>query len=258
MFPDVDLTSANISAFEDGTGNDATWSLTAYAICAASAEPVTAIVDRGTRDGVAAVTLPARRAGCRAASEEMWSAAWAGSDSMALIPTSFDTTVVAVTHPFETFDWGLTAQAICTTPFAGQEVVSAESPLDSQAGEVGHGHLSGRQARAGGRRLHRRRSPPPASVGDGAAGRCADRGDCAGARGRGRRRSELEGDRVRRLRGCAERLATRHGDQCGRVGRVRADQRELPGGQASGRYRWRGCRGPGRGAARRDQRRRRP
>ena len=40
VFPDAGLTSGSIAAFEDGTGNSANWSLTAYAICAASAQLV--------------------------------------------------------------------------------------------------------------------------------------------------------------------------------------------------------------------------
>ena len=42
--------------------------------------------------------------------------------------------VVDVVHPFGSFDnWGLTVQAICTTPFPGEEVVAASSATDSQA-----------------------------------------------------------------------------------------------------------------------------
>ena len=40
LFPDPSLSNASISAFEDATGNPGNWSVTAYAICAASAELV--------------------------------------------------------------------------------------------------------------------------------------------------------------------------------------------------------------------------
>ena len=133
VFADVDLTTASISAFEDGTGNTANWSLTAYAICAASAEMITASFSRSDV-GVKFVSAacPTGRAPSGVGFDVSGGAGRVGLS--ALIFDSSAVAAVAITHPFEDFEnWGLTVQAICTTPFPGQEVVSAASPSDSQA-----------------------------------------------------------------------------------------------------------------------------
>ena len=66
LFPDIAVTSANIAAAEDATGNSANWSLTAYAICASTTQLVTVTPPgRGTSGGAGfqgtcpAGTLPA-------------------------------------------------------------------------------------------------------------------------------------------------------------------------------------------------------
>ncbi len=134
VFPDLDMTNANISAFEDGTGNDATWSLTAYAICADSAQLKTRVVNRDGHlsSGVwTGAGCPAGQAASGVGGDLSGSLGRLGLHDLA--PTSSSAQVGALTHPFETQEnWGLTVQAICTTPFPGQEVVSVASPSDSQ------------------------------------------------------------------------------------------------------------------------------
>ena len=75
------MTSASIGAQEDGNGNSVAWSLTAYAICAASAQLVT-VSRRPGDQWRRLIRVTPRRAGRLAASEATWVGPRAGSDSM--------------------------------------------------------------------------------------------------------------------------------------------------------------------------------
>ncbi len=135
VFPDIPLTSANITAFEDATGNAGNWSVTAYSICAASAELV---ASTGIRQELIS---SARAADC--VSGRL--AAGAGIDTAGgtgrvaafdVIPArSSPTFSYAGAHTVsgQTADsWNISAQAICATAFPNQAPTSAASVNDSE------------------------------------------------------------------------------------------------------------------------------
>ena len=135
LFADIAVSGANMSAFEDGTGNDATWSLTAYAICAVSAELATKTSARGTFSARADnVLCPAGRTPSGVGGDVTGGAGRVGLH--VLFPQATSATVGVVVHPAQSFFFGMTVQAICTTPFPGQEVVSVASQLDSQPAKL--------------------------------------------------------------------------------------------------------------------------
>jgi hypothetical protein len=132
IFPDAGLTSANISAFEDATGTTASWSLTAYAICAASARLTTFTPSRG------AVRFDSVGAGCPAGT----STVGVGADlvgalgraallGMGMGLSSFS--AVGVTHPYVVADsWTVALEGICSTPFTSTTLFSSSSVSDSE------------------------------------------------------------------------------------------------------------------------------
>ena len=129
VFPDSGLSSASIAAFEDGTGNSANWSLTAYAICANSAQLVTATTGRQDHERHEHVRPmpdgPGRGRRRRRPERRPRPRRDRRSRSTFL-------GVTAGTYPFSTVvSWSIEAQSICATPFSGQEVVSAEGPFAS-------------------------------------------------------------------------------------------------------------------------------
>ena len=129
VFPDSGLTSASIAAFEDGTGNSANWSLTAYAICANSAQLVTATTGRQDTSVMnMSVQCPTGQAAAGVGADL---SGGLGRVGIAGLRSTF-LGVTAGTYPFSTVvSWSIEAQSICATPFSGQEVVSAEGPFAS-------------------------------------------------------------------------------------------------------------------------------
>ena len=159
VFPDASLTSANISAFEDATGNAGNWSVTAYSICAASAGLVASTGIRQELIASArAVDCPAGKLVTGAGIEIA-----GGTGRVAafdVIPGRSDLTsgyAGAHTVSDQTADsWNISAQAICATAFPNQVPTNAASVSDSADGEVGDGDVPGRPARARGRRRDQR------------------------------------------------------------------------------------------------------
>ncbi len=135
LFPDLGLTSATISAAEDATGNSASWSLTAYAICAASAELVNVGGFRGTSGGAAfGVTCPAGRLVVGAGGEIIGGFGRLGLSAISVgVPDPTGARVGALAVPSTTIEnWALRAQAICATGFPNQVTTQLASPSDSE------------------------------------------------------------------------------------------------------------------------------
>ena len=137
LFPNIAMTSANIAAAEDGTGNTANWSLTAYAVCASTTELVTvAPPGRGTSGGAGfqgscpAGKLPAGVGGDI-------TGGFGRMGIQALRPgfgSANEWRTSTMSDPSATIEnWSLAAQGICTTAIAGQEVVGVLSLADSTA-----------------------------------------------------------------------------------------------------------------------------
>ena len=133
VFPDAGLTSGSIAAFEDATGNSANWSLTAYAICAASAQLATATTGR-LDTNIVAISAQCPTGQTAAGVGADLSGALGRVGIHRLVPTATGSSVGALTYPFSNVDrWAVTPQAICATPFSGQAVVSAAGTIDSEA-----------------------------------------------------------------------------------------------------------------------------
>ena len=132
LFPDANLTGASVAAFEDATGNSASWTLSAYAICAARAELSTAITPRF--DAEAWTNTSSCSPGRVPAGAGFDVTGGYGRVGLYfLIPAA--TYVASSARGYPTGDaksWAMATQAICATPLPGQETVSLESPADSQ------------------------------------------------------------------------------------------------------------------------------
>ena len=133
------MTSANISAFEDATGNPGNWSATAYAICAASAE---LRANTGIRQELIASARAVDCASGRlAAGAGVETAGGAGRvavfDVIAGHPGPDAAYAGAHTISNQSADsWNISAQAICATPFPNQAPTSDAGVNDSQAETV--------------------------------------------------------------------------------------------------------------------------
>jgi hypothetical protein len=132
LYPDSGLTSAKIDAVEDADGNSANWSLTAYAMCAATAELGSSTIPRGaysfaTTGGVA----------CPAGQQIAGGGAGidGGVGRVGLVldgPGAGIWAATGQTIPVQFFDsWSLTLQEICATTFAGQTIASGTTSPDS-------------------------------------------------------------------------------------------------------------------------------
>jgi hypothetical protein len=131
MFPDPALTTAGIAAFEDDTGNSGNWTLTAHAICAAAARRLSVTTDRdltgengrGSNCGLGehATGVGAELTGGLA---DVWLRALELREAGVLGIAAADET--GVSHAYE-----FAVHAICATPFAGGQLVHAESLISS-------------------------------------------------------------------------------------------------------------------------------
>ena len=147
LFPDIAMTSANIAAAEDGTGNSANWSLTAYAVCASTTElddrgPARAGHQRrrGVRGHVPGGKLPAGVGGDITGGFGRMGIQTSGPASA----DPDDWRTATMSDPSTTIEnWLLAALGICTTAIAGQEVVARGEPGRLDAGAVGDRRLPG-------------------------------------------------------------------------------------------------------------------
>ena len=137
LFPNIAMTSANIAAAEDGTGNSANWSLTAYAVCASTTELVTVTPPgRGTSGGAGFQgTCPAGKLPAGVGGDI--TGGFGRMGIQALRPgfsSANEWRTSTMSDPSATIEnWLLAAQGVCTTAIAGQEVVGVESLADSTA-----------------------------------------------------------------------------------------------------------------------------
>ena len=131
LFPNIAMTSANIAAGEDGTGNSSNWSLTAYAVCASTTELVTvAPPGPGTSGGAGFEgTCPAGKLPAGVGGDITGGF---GRMGIQILRPGFsgpgDWRTATMSDPSATIEnWSLAAQGMCTTAIAGQEVVAAAS-----------------------------------------------------------------------------------------------------------------------------------
>lgn len=136
VFPNAALTGAGFAAWEDETGNNANWSLTTYALCAAAAERVAA--DSFAVPGIhgtvfATAQCPAGKRVTSAGGEIT-----GGRGEVAIhalrpepeIPTAVFGRAIADDDGFDGY-MTLTTYAICSTPLAGLELVAVPTGTDS-------------------------------------------------------------------------------------------------------------------------------
>ena len=135
LFPDASLSSASISAAEDGTGNTANWSLSAFAICAPTTQLTTVVPPgRGTSGGAGFEgTCPAGMLPAGVGGDITGGFGHMGLQRLVPgVSTAGQFRVATMSDPSATIEnWVLEAQGVCTTAIAGQEVVAAASLADS-------------------------------------------------------------------------------------------------------------------------------
>jgi hypothetical protein len=140
LVPSADLTSASIGAFEDATGTDEDWNITAAAVCATpppGLERVSATSPiNSSNKGVTA--------SCPAGKQVLGTGAdlntFNGHVVLANVrPNPALTSVTVRAFEDETgnpLNWSVTAYAVCANSIAGLERVSEPSPLDSSAPKI--------------------------------------------------------------------------------------------------------------------------
>ena len=138
FFSDVALTSYGAAAFEDDTGNAASWSVTAYAICANSAERVVASEGPDSDNKVVFAFCPQGKRLTGIGGEITGGLGQVGLNQ--LLPTSpgpppplGSRVSGSEDQDGTTADWSLRAYAICATPLPGLEWVTAAPPSITRA-----------------------------------------------------------------------------------------------------------------------------
>ena len=131
LFPNLAVDGAGLAAFEDDTGNSAAWSITAYAICAATAERVAVTSPRGS-PFTASVTVSCPNAKLAAGGGMEITSGFGGVDLDTLGPQNAPPNAwTAVASEEGTVgNWTVTAYAICTTPRTAQQQVGVASSFD--------------------------------------------------------------------------------------------------------------------------------
>jgi hypothetical protein len=135
LFPDVALTSFGVAAFEDDTENAGNWSLTAYAICANSAERIAAATGPDSGDKTVSAICPAGKGLTGGGGDITGGLGQVVLDD--LTPFGTPPTRVEVSADEDedgtTADWSLRAYAICATPLPGLEQVADSVPFDNSS-----------------------------------------------------------------------------------------------------------------------------
>jgi hypothetical protein len=131
LFPNPAVNGAGLAAWEDDTTNSAAWSITAHAICAATAERVAASSPRAS-PFTASITATCPNAKLAAGGGAEITSGFGGVDLDALAPQSTPPNAwTAVASEEGTVgNWAVTAYAICTTPRTAQQRVGAASSFD--------------------------------------------------------------------------------------------------------------------------------
>ena len=140
---DLDPADVFMEASEDETGNQATWSLAVYPICARGLDPrpAAAISAQTSSPKSQTVTCPdGRRVSSAGGAIVLSDAAQAGEvllDDVRPNAALTSVTVNAVEDETGTAEpWAVAAYAVCVNPPPGLERVSADSPLASSAKSV--------------------------------------------------------------------------------------------------------------------------
>lgn len=133
LFPDLGVTNATIAANEDGTGNAADWSLTAYAICASTTVLVAPPPVHGTATGFGSSgNCPAGMVIAGVGGDIVGGFGRIGIQMLRPAARQFQT--IAMADPAASVEnWSLASQGICSSAITGQEIVAVESLADSTA-----------------------------------------------------------------------------------------------------------------------------
>ena len=139
MRPNSALTNATVVGVEDEDGTNFFWSVQAYAICAATAQRVTASNTTATVPKTKTATCPAGTTVTGGGGEVTSGGRQVLLNEMLPTASGFRASgdyFEANPPPPWVTRWQLRAYAICTTPLSGRQVVIAESPLASSSGHA--------------------------------------------------------------------------------------------------------------------------